>query len=518
MTWSIAYGVFVAGVIVCAAKLRKVSPAAPEADVVRIPDSKRETPDTPTISCWIGLAAVASALLLSVTNHMCQDTSVVPLLWVLPLALYLLTLMLCFEFERLYRRWLLPPLFGASAVSVIIVMFQGVGVPLVLQIGADAAVLFFGCMVCHGELAKSKPDSNHLTLFYLSVAAGGAIGGLSVAVLAPSIFNGYWEFHATLFASGVFFIVALIRDKTSFLQRRPFVIGTALGVAVLSLGGVLVERILESEEDVRYVTRNFYGVLRVIEDPVEDDLELLHGRISHGLQYEDSALSHIPTTYYTERSGIGLAIAHHPYRGQGLRIGVIGLGVGTIAAYAQKSDTICFYEINPSVVHLSDGPKPFFTYLKDCPGCVEVVLGDARLMLEDELRRGDPQRFDILAVDAFSSDAIPVHLLTKEALEIYRRHLRPPYGLIAFHISNRHFNLVPVVHALATQAHLQGTLIVVKRGEGQQFSSDWVLLGSSPKELSLEVMKEASTPWDSAGDKSIRLWTDDYSNLVSVLK
>ncbi|HTP13183.1 MAG TPA: ferrichrome ABC transporter permease, partial [Bacteroidota bacterium] len=467
---------------------------------------------------WVGLAATASALLLSVTNHMCQDTAVIPLLWVFPLVLYLTTLMLAFESDRMYRRWLFPPLFGLSVVGAVYLMFVGSGTPLMYQIGIDAAVLFFGCMVCHGELAKSRPGAERLTLFYFSVALGGALGGFCVAVLAPLLFNGFWEFHASLFAAGVAFLLALTDDQSSFLYRNPWVNGPALLTVVLVLGGILVNRIQNSEDDVRFATRNFYGVLRVIEDRTEGEMELLHGRITHGIQYEDSDRSRIPTSYYTEESGIGLAIVHHPLREKGLRIGVIGLGVGTIAAYVRPSDTIRFYEINPAVLRLSTGPKPFFTYLKDCPGHADVVLGDARLMLEDELRKGYPQRFDVLAVDAFSSDAIPVHLLTKEALEVYRKHLRMPYGVVAVHISNRYLNLVPLVHGLAKAAHAVSMLVTVERNDSGGFGSEWVLLSPSPAEFALRVMREAATPWDSVGDRPVRLWTDDYSNLIALLK
>ncbi len=518
LAWTLAYGVFVLGLVTCVVKVKTTIITPTDSDSPRFSDSSKVSPGDGSRVLWSGLAAAASALLLSTTNHMCQDTAVIPLLWVLPLVLYLLTLMLCFEFENLYKRWLFPPLFGASLIYAIVVMFQGLSAPLLSQIGADAAVLFFGCMICHGELARSKPGSDHLTAFYLAIATGGAIGGLGVAVVAPLLFNGFWEFHASLFAIAALFLVSIFQDKASFYHKNSILVGSVLGLVVLSLGGVLLDRILQSDNDTRFVNRNFFGVLRVVEDSDENDLELLHGRISHGLQYQDSAQSRIPTTYYTEKSGIGLAIENHPWRESGLRIGVIGLGVGTIAAYGRKNDTIQFYEINPAVLKLSKGANPMFTYLKDCPARVDVALGDARLTLEDDLRRGQRRRFDILAVDAFSSDAIPVHLLTKEALDVYRQHIRLPYGIIAFHISNRYLNLVPIVHTLAEQAHLLSTLITVTNEEDGGCISDWILLSSSPAELSLEAIKEAETTWDLADDKPVRLWTDDYSNLLSVLK
>ncbi len=515
--WSMFYGVCAIGVVACAARLKNRAAPEVEVQIAPMPEDGRKRVAT-RVFLWIALSATATALLLSVTNHMCQDTAVIPLLWVLPLALYLATLMLAFEFDGLYRRWLFPPLFGLSVSAAVYLMFAGSRTPLMLQIGVDTALLFFGCMMCHGELARSRPGPPRLTLFYFCIAAGGALGGACVAVVAPVVFNGFWEYHGSLFAAAVVFLLALVSDRASFLYKKLPVIATALAIVVLALGGVLIDRILNSEDDVRFAARNFYGVLRVIEDNAEGEMQLLHGRITHGIQYEDSDRSRMPTSYYTENSGIGLAIEHHPFRGRGLRIGVIGLGVGTIAAYAGPSDTIRFYEINPAVLRLSTGTKPFFTYLRDCPGHADVVLGDARLMLEDELRNGNPQRFDVLAVDAFSSDAIPVHLMTREALEIYKKHLRMPYGVIAFHISNRYLNLVPVVHELARAAHLVSTLIAVERDDQGGFGSDWVLLSPSPAEFELQVIREAAKSWNSAGDKPVRIWTDDYSNLIAVLK
>jgi len=266
------------------------------------------------------------------------------------------------------------------------------------------------------------------------------------------------------------------------------------------------------------VSRNFYGLLRVIDSPDGQYVKLLHGRITHGFQFIDSARAAIPTSYYSRGSGIGLAIENHPGRERGLRIGVVGMGVGTLAAYARQKDTIRFYEINPAVPRLSAGHDAFFKYMSQCPGHVEVAMGDARLSLENELERGESQRFDMLALDAFSSDAIPVHLLTEEAFGLYLRHLRQPEGVLAVHITNRYLDLVPVVHGFAKEHGLASAMISSDEDEEGSWSSDWILLASSGGLLSRGPIAGAATPWDSTSYRVIRPWTDDYSNLISVLK
>jgi hypothetical protein len=284
------------------------------------------------------------------------------------------------------------------------------------------------------------------------------------------------------------------------------------------LGAVLIDQAIDAGKGVRFVTRNFYGLLRVVGAPEEHLVKLLHGRITHGVQFTDSARAGLPTSYYSRGSGIGLAIDNHPGREKGLRIGVVGMGVGTLAAYGRENDTIRFYEINPAVPRLSRGPDPFFTYLDRSPAHVEVAMGDARLSLEKELRQGENQRFDILALDAFSSDAIPVHLLTEEAFAVYRRHLRQPDGILAVHITNRYLDLVPVVHGYAEAHGLISAMISSDEDEEGAYSSDWILLASSGSVLALDSIAGASTGWDSTSYRVPRPWTDDYSNLLSLLK
>ena len=514
--WGGLYLLFVLGVFGCARLLMASAPVGTPA-----PAAGAERPPAPPLLdrlLWGGLAGAASALLLATTNHMCQDTAVIPLLWVLPLSLYLLTFILCFTYERAYIRWLFPPLFALAFALTVYVLYQDLSAPLSLQIASDAAVLVAGCMVCHGELVRARPSAEHLTGFYLAVAAGGAAGGLAVAVAAPRLFNGFWEFHISLVAVGSLFLCAVIRDSRSFLRKSPVLIGAGLAVLVITGGGVLLQQASGSIGKTMYTTRNFYGLLRVQEDSAGTYVKLLHGRIAHGFQYIDSALALLPTSYYSRQSGVGLAIGNHPDRDRGLRIGDVGMGTATLAAYVRDIDTIRFYEINPAVPRLSAGPSPYFRYLSRCPGHVEVAMGDARLSMERELAEGESQRFDILALDAFSSDAIPVHLLTEEAFDIFLRHLRVPDGILAVHISNRYLDLVPVVHGYAERRGLPSIMISADEDDQGGWTSDWILICRSDSLLTAAPLASAATPWDSTSYRVIRPWTDQYSNLLSVLR
>jgi hypothetical protein len=517
IVWSGAYLVYATGVAACMAAARGLARNSPSGMQAESSETVSPRPGFRDKLLWTGLAAAASGLLVSTTNQMCQDTAVVPLLWVLPMSLYLASFILCFSSERLYQRWLFPPLFAASLILAVIVLFIGVDAPLLLQIGADAAVLFTGCMVCHGELSRAKPDAIHLTSFYLTIAMGGALGGLCVSIVSPYVFAGFWEFHIFLFVASALFLLALIRDRSSFLHKKPILIGIPLGLFLAGLGVVLIVEAIQLNPETRFMTRNFYGVLRVTENQEEHSLELNHGRIEHGFQYEQPERARLPVSYFTKESGVGLAILNHPRREVGLRLGVLGLGVGTIAAYCGVRDTVCFYEINPAIIGLSLGSHPFFTYLKDCPGHVEVKLGDARLVMGEEVLEHKEQRFDILALDAFSGDAPPVHLLTKEAFGMYLAQLRDSEGIVAVNISNYYVDLIPVVEDFAREEGFSSVLISVEDNEEGQFASDWILLSRSHTVLAREPIAAAATPWDSVSVKEIRPWTDDYSNLMEVL-
>jgi hypothetical protein len=477
---------------------------------------------------WLGLTACSCVMLLATTNQMCQDVAVVPLLWILPLAIYLFTFILCFQYERLYWRPLFIGLLAASMVWTCFVLFGGVFVALRLQIISYSVTLFASCMVCHGELVRLKPGLRHLTSFYLMVAGGGCVGGILITLAAPLLFKDFWEYHLGLLTTALLTLVVLFRDSRGPLYRgRPVAAWAVLYVSFLALTVTLANHIHDSMQDSLDTTRNFFGILRVLdlnkEAPKEHRLTLMHGRIEHGFQFLDQEKRYWPTSYFGPDSGVGLAICFHPRRlsldadQRNLRIGVIGLGTGTLATYGMQGDYFRFYEINPEVVRFSD---QYFTYRKESPARIEVVLGDARISMERERQRQESQKFDVLAVDAFSSDAIPVHLLTRECFQTYRYHLNED-GILAIHISSRYFDLGPVVRNMAgqdpgpaVQAMLISALGSDSRGTD---STDWVLLTANPRFLADPDIINSVTPWAAPAPPPL-FWTDDYSNLFRLLR
>ena len=457
---------------------------------------------------WLALSATGSVMLLAVTNHLTQNVASVPLLWLVPLALYLATFIIAFEGARWYQpRFLWPLLLVALVAMAWLLVDTEYHYQLALQLGVFLAGLFVGCLFCHGELYRTRPPPAHLTAFYHTVSAGGALGGLFVAVLAPLVFTGYFELGAGLAALAV---LAALR----FISVGRVAYMTSL-LVVLGVGACATYDGFRHQRDVRVAKRSFYGVLRVKEygEPGDDShlRRLVHGTIMHGEQYMSEARRRTPTTYYTETSGIAAAIRakqDHP-----VRVGVIGLGTGTIAAYGRPGDVYRFYDIDANVIRIA---REQFTFLADSRARVETALGDARLTLERE----PPQGFDVLAVDAFSSDAIPVHLITREALQTYLRHMKPG-GIVAFHVSNRFLDLIPVVARLAKELNLGAALIADDPDDDDDSSvksrSDWVLVSRDAKALRASAIVEAGAA--PAEDRpGWRTWTDDYSNLVQILK
>ena len=501
------------------------------------PDSSREAISPPGISdlhdepptatgvlLWLGLSAMGSAMLLATTNQMCQEVAVVPFLWILPLAIYLLTFILCFGHESRYdRRWL-GLLVGVMVPLALLMMIRGPGEPLVNHLVVYSLTLFACCMVCHGELVKTKPHPRHLTLFYLTVAAGGALGGAAVALIAPLVFTGFWEFPVAMAGSAGLTLVAWYRARAwkPYLNRPYWILAPMTGMTFAVVACLILIAVGTGHEAVLR-SRNFYGVLRLTRESHGDQgerLVLTNGRVLHGAQFVEREKRTWPTTYYGRQSAIGLAMEHHPRRlaaqseERRLRVGVIGLGAGTIAALARPGDYIRFYEINPDVVTIAER---YFTFLKDTPAVVEVVSGDARVQMEAEVARNQRQSFDILAVDAFSSEAIPIHLLTRECLDTYWRHLRPE-GLLLFHISNESLNLEPVVRGLARQSNRQA-LYIPNQGDAAQgvSTASWVLLTNNRDFLdSAKIQRAIKPPPDPLAPPL--LWRDDFAGLWQVLR
>jgi hypothetical protein len=646
--WSWCYVAFALGCAYCASRAARASDLDTErsdAAEARGRDAQvavaggagpQARPATGLVILWLSLAACASALLLATTNQLCKNVAAVPLLWVLPLAIYLLTFTLCFESERRYSRKWFHPAFALGMFLICFVLATGAGKDLLAQIAIYSFGLFAACMVCHGELARLKPDPRYLTLFYLVVAAGGVLGGLFVALAAPYLFLGYWEYEISLWLAALVFLVVLVRDRQSWLYstrvKSPLVLlgaaallpeSMALAIGSRQLAGTLPSIVVivgalfllqnqnkrrkpkrvpaAASEPLRFSApapaptptlfsastapsvatevpvekdaatvpksnrlllascaivllilgatfttlakaslgqiasvRNFYGALTIDRqnpaDPERDAYALKHGEIVHGFEFRAPDKRLIPTSYFSEDSGLGLLLAPHlhaadppPASGAGLHIGDVGLGIGTVAAYARAGDSVRFYEINPQVLGLASDPR-YFQFLHDSAAPVDVVLGDGRLSLERELAQGASEDYDVLVVDAFNGDAVPVHLLTIEAFELYLRRLKNPGGVLAVNVTNTFLDLRPVVVAAAERLGL-ASIWVHCDGDGRvSYTNDWVLVSRDRQRI--ETLESAANGAATGNAKRAailqapqsRLWTDDYSNLFEALR
>ncbi len=505
--WSTAFAVYAALCAACLACLWRTR-AIQGGPAVSATDSQ-VAPTWLRRFCWLALPAGASLMLLAATNHICQDVATVPFLWVMPLSLYLLSFIICFDHERWYVRrfWSAAVIVALTGVVANEYLRQDHPLQLMPELLLNFAALFFTCMMCHGELARLKPSPRYLTEFYLMIAAGGAFGGLLVAVVAPNVFNGYleWQFGVVAAALLAFGLVVLPRHA----GRRGITCYAVAAPLLALLASWTFYWGFESSPSVDRV-RNFFGVVIVRNygpTPSEPAQRLLvHGRITHGCQAIEPDKRHWITSYYAEQSGVGQAIRHLQKSGP-IRVGAIGLGIGTVAAYARPGDVFRFYEINPEVPRLA---KKHFTYLADCRGTYDIVLGDARLSLESE----PPQKFDVLIVDAFSGDAIPTHLLTAEAFEVYRRHLAPD-GILAVHVSNTYLRLAPVVRALAEHCGMQ-CVEIANSGDNERMinGSDWMLVKQNDAFLAAHPQEKSDAADE---DLVVPLWTDQYSNLFQIL-
>jgi hypothetical protein len=587
--WSATYMAFIAGTAVLA--MRTANFALPQAPARSKRSRRSPTPETAakaTVCLWVFLAAAGSSAMLATTNYLTQDIASVPLLWVLPLSIYLVSFVITFDNDRAYRRAIIFPGAAFSVAGVCYVLAKAGTESIWIEIVVLDVALLFVTVLCHGELARLKPDPTGLTRFYLWVAAGGAIGSAFAGLVAPHVFSGLWEFPITLVGVAIFALVAVVRDDDSWPRHAgpwkvalvaacagilPLLVSaraigsiseadnhlnSALLIAMAALAAFLYWRqrktrvpagrnfvlaslfvipillaVLLSELTPHisgkpvFKTRNFYGVLsvtRLASGSEIGPLKLLyHGRILHGIQAEKPEFRDRPTTYYGVLSGAGLALLHHPRlsnpdpQQRDLRVGVVGMGVATLLAYGRPGDYFRVYELNPVVADLSRGSDPMFANVRDCQAKCDVEVGDGRLLLQHEVDSGIPQRFDVLALDAFSGDAIPVHLLTREAFELYLKHLRNDDSIIAVHVSTSALNLAPVVarisrevglHAVEIQSPARGLIIR---------PSVWIL--ASRRERPIDFPR-----WALQGDTVTQLpgtgplWTDDFSDLLSAIR
>lgn len=508
IAWSVAFGAFAMLSIATGwAAVRGETMAQPATtEVAPSPPSATQT------TLWLLFSACGAALLVAVSAHLTVNVAPIPLLWVVPLALYLLTFILNFGSRRFYDRGkFFPWLVAALGCMTYLYMKVDTNLHIRYEIPLYSVSLFLICMACHGELVHRRPHARYLTRFYLVIALGGVLGGSFVALLAPVLFDSYWELPIVLIVTAV--LAAVVQWKRAGDGPRLWIVRGAMVTGVLAMAAFLVLTEIGFRDGYLFVGRNFYGVLRVRDYDVGEDLErrtLFHGTISHGSQYRGGSYRNIVGSYYSVRSGIARAV--HALQGRGkLRLGVVGLGAGVMASYARPGDSMTVYEIDPAVVRIANEYFDFLSHAKERGAQVEVVLGDARLALE----RQAPQQFDLLAIDAFSGDAIPVHLLTLEAIELYLRHLRPD-GVLAIHISNRYLDLVPVC-AQAAERFDRLAFRIEEPSSPLSHPSTWVLVTSFPDLIGHAAFEDAEIE-AVAAPPSFRAWTDSYSNVWSVLK
>jgi hypothetical protein len=500
IAWSMAYAVFA---VLCAATALSSARHAATGPVGASGSGAVDEGSAPLLherAQWVVLAALGSCLLLAVTNQLTQNVASIPFLWVVPLSLYLITFILCFDHPRWYQRKLFLPL-----VAVLLPVMAWFSDSLELWVAAPvyALGLFACCMFCHGELYQMKPGPRYLTSFYLMIAAGGALGALLVGIAAPNFLAGYYELEITLVLCAI-----LLFGRT--LQNRWAASGACAVVAVtVALAAHNIEDYLE---DARIVTRNFYGVVRTRDFAQPEPFRVMyHGSIKHGGQLLEAGRRNEPSSYFGPGSGYGRVFASLPDTPR--RVGIIGLGAGAIAAHARKGDVFRFYEIDPQVaaVAISD-----FTFLRDSPAQMDIALGDGRLTLERE----PDQRFDVLAIDAFSGDSIPMHLLTREAMATYVRHLKPD-GVIVFHATNRFVNIAPVVERLAARFDMAAVLISdfpedIVGSDYWLVNTDQIIVTRNADLLQAESIRSVAIKLPPRPE--LRVWTDDFYNLLRILK
>ena len=577
--WSISYIAFVA---ICATVAWKCASLETTGETAAKTASEAAPPTWSEKLVWMGLAACASALLLAVTNHLTQNIAAIPFLWVLPLSLYLLSFILCFDSDRWYSRWLFTRLSAVALASMAYAMSGESEISnLKVSLALFCTAMFVVFMVCHGEVARRRPAPAYLTSFYLMVSVGGAIGGLLIGFAAPYFLNGLYDLPIVVCLTGFMLVYLLWNERGKAAASESFLDQTydkvVLGILTAGLFGYIIVRLVmarsgapaflsgpwdsrvllglagliaiyvlwrgrgsinegfvmfalaaglaigmtgflardtwNSVKDSRLLVRNFYGALRVYDDPPSGPWGavriLRHGTIDHGEEYLDPQHERFATTYYAYNSGVGLAIQNLQLGGGPMNVGVIGLGSGTLGTYGRAGDHYTFYDINPLVPGIANTQ---FRFLADCQAQHEIVLGDARLSLERE----PSKQFDVLAVDAFSGDAIPVHLLTRQAFALYWRHLKPD-GVLAVHVSNKYLSLAPVVALAAAEGGKRARLVSTDEDDEKEIAaSDWVLVSSRKGFFEQPAIRLAA--YDVKPIPGLRTWTDDYSNLYRILR
>jgi len=549
MLWSIgfvAFGLMCGAIAFWVRRLPEQMPVVPRKMKLKPLGSETAEPETPKPAAlpptwlerlmWVGLPAIASLVLLATTNHVCQDVASIPLLWVIPLSLYLLTFIIAFDHER----WYLPGIFGVSAGLLLFLVggLKDLSLPswmalwvanFKVELALYFVAMFLACMICHGQLVRIRPRAEHLTEYYLLISAGGALGGIFVSLIAPHIFTTFLEFRIGLvLAYALALAVVGFRVSSAIKGEVAAQWVTRIGAALVAIvgSGYLIGWEVGREAPL-YRARNFYGTVAVRDynkDEENHSRIFVSGRIQHGVQYMNEPKRSQAISYFGEASGVGRALLHASQHTD-TRVGVVGLGIGASAVYARPGHYYRFYEINPEVEKIA---TDYFYYLKDCKGRYEIVLGDARLALERE----EPQNFDVICLDAFSGDAVPTHLLTKEAFGVYLRHLKKRDekgqgrdGILVVNITNTYVNLVPVVKKLAEYHEMPWIRVQLRPDRTQadqadQYTTDYILLTRDAEfiKANAPTPEEVEANHRPGDDRNVPLWTDDYSNLLQIME
>ncbi len=473
------------------------------------PETVAELPDPASWLLWLSLPMCSSLLLTALTNYISSEVAAVPLFWVIPLALYLISYIVAASSWNLYRRWLFLPAFAVALVGIESLLDPGSLSPLLIVPGLwlCLAVIF---VVCHGELWANRPHPSRLSQFYLVISLGGVLGSFVVAYLAPRLFTRETELTLCLFVLPLLILGSVIR--TTGLGRSPVrlaTVGLLTIPLVYSYGTRLLEVELQYHRSRLLASRNFYGTAWVAQVPGANPVRLLYnGRINHGGQYLDPAQRDIPTGYYSPRSGVGRILTTVRNQTGPIQIGVVGLGVGTLAAYGRPGDQFDFFEIDSKIAKIA---QQQFRFLSDSKARVRVLLGDGRLSLEQQ----PAGRYDVLVIDAFSGDAVPLHLLTREAFQIYERALKPD-GILVLHVSNLYIDLPPVVGTQATWLGRQSFQCYDNGGPGLQYPSLWAAVTrGGPTAGRLRQVGFTPLP---ASSKAGYAWSDDYTDLLQTIK
>jgi len=505
--WSSLYLLFAAFCALLAWRNRNVLAAVTEeSSADRTADNL--TPQAHSYISWIFLAACPSILMVADTSYLTENVAPIPMLWVIPLALYLLSFILCFERSNWYQRKIYLPLFVVSLLVLAILPRVSVtALPLPVFIAINLIAFFVVCMVCHGELSKQQPHTRFLTTYYLMLAVGGLVGGLFVGIVAPYAFNGNYEFSVGIVLTAIV-VFSVLRSKLTMAPKNQRTFAVFCVLVIVALGYVRIDDHIEELSGADVKVRNFYGTVNIFTDRETNKKSMSHGVVTHGEQFLNPDLAKKPTTYYIEKAGVGRAILFKAQQLGSINVGVVGLGVGTLATYGRANDFYKFYEINPQVIELAEKN---FTYLSDTKAKTEMVLGDARIQLANE----PANKFDVLVIDAFSGDSIPVHLLTLEAFEEYFRHLKPN-GILAVHITNWYFDLAPVIKTAADHLRKDARVVYLARdSEAKTYRSHWALISSDKEFFASANMTDAKSI---SRDPSFRAWRDGYSSLLSVFK